>query len=343
MKVVVDNRTGMAPAALGFPFTAAQLKELERQAMIYKFMMASLPVPPHLLLPITPNSSHLDLPFCNNNNNKDGAEPGRCKRTDGKKWRCSRNVVGPQHKYCERHMHKSRTSRSRKPVELHQNHHPTTANAKTTRVLHHQTLSPHEVLGSTIQPPIPNRGLNWMLAMDRSKQQQWQQQLLQQTNITSVFNQDCIDESLNLIPYADECNLFLNPDLETPRGFIDAWSNEDPNSTNNNNNESSVSSRGNLSPSSLTLSMATAAAGGSDALTGEMGGQIQMGLGIRDSDHHEAQVSSWLSSVSWEGSTPGGPLAEVLRPSSAAVSTPATRVSSPSAATPEIMPFQWLS
>ncbi|GMQ03265.1 hypothetical protein CsSME_00049139 [Camellia sinensis var. sinensis] len=127
-----------------------------------------------------------------------------------------------------------------------------------------------------------------------------------------IFNQDCIDESLNLIPYADECNLFLNPDLETPRGFIDAWSNEDPNSTNNNNNESSVSSRENLSPSSLTLSMATAAAGGSDALTGEMGGQIQMGLGIRDSDHHEAQVSSWLSSVSWEGSTPGGPVAEVL-------------------------------
>ena len=42
-------------------------------------------------------------------------EPGRCRRTDGKKWRCSRDVfVG--HKYCERHMHRGR-NRSRKPVE----------------------------------------------------------------------------------------------------------------------------------------------------------------------------------------------------------------------------------
>ncbi|GMH09947.1 hypothetical protein Nepgr_011788 [Nepenthes gracilis] len=43
-------------------------------------------------------------------------EPGRCRRTDGKKWRCSRDVVAGQ-KYCERHMHRGR-SRSRKPVEF---------------------------------------------------------------------------------------------------------------------------------------------------------------------------------------------------------------------------------
>lgn len=42
-------------------------------------------------------------------------EPGRCRRTDGKKWRCSRDVVAG-HKYCERHMHRGR-NRSRKPVE----------------------------------------------------------------------------------------------------------------------------------------------------------------------------------------------------------------------------------
>lgn len=42
-------------------------------------------------------------------------EPGRCRRTDGKKWRCSRGVVANQ-KYCERHMHRGR-SRSRKRVE----------------------------------------------------------------------------------------------------------------------------------------------------------------------------------------------------------------------------------
>ncbi|OIW18990.1 hypothetical protein TanjilG_31048 [Lupinus angustifolius] len=42
-------------------------------------------------------------------------EPHRCRRTDGKKWRCSRNVV-PNQKYCERHMHRG-CNRSRKHVE----------------------------------------------------------------------------------------------------------------------------------------------------------------------------------------------------------------------------------
>uniref|UniRef100_A0A7C9DEM1 Growth-regulating factor n=1 Tax=Opuntia streptacantha TaxID=393608 RepID=A0A7C9DEM1_OPUST len=44
-------------------------------------------------------------------------EPGRCRRTDGKKWRCSKEAH-PDSKYCERHMHRGR-SRSRKPVESH--------------------------------------------------------------------------------------------------------------------------------------------------------------------------------------------------------------------------------
>ena len=42
-------------------------------------------------------------------------EPGRCRRTDGKKWRCSRDAVANQ-KYCERHLNRGR-HRSRKPVE----------------------------------------------------------------------------------------------------------------------------------------------------------------------------------------------------------------------------------
>ncbi|CAI0401279.1 unnamed protein product [Linum tenue] len=33
------------------------------------------------------------------------AEAGRCRRTDGKKWRCRRHVL-PSHKYCERHLHR---------------------------------------------------------------------------------------------------------------------------------------------------------------------------------------------------------------------------------------------
>ena len=42
-------------------------------------------------------------------------EPGRCRRTDGKKWRCSKEAY-PDSKYCERHMHRGK-NRSRKPVE----------------------------------------------------------------------------------------------------------------------------------------------------------------------------------------------------------------------------------
>jgi hypothetical protein len=42
-------------------------------------------------------------------------EPGRCRRTDGKKWRCSKEAA-PDSKYCERHMNRGR-NRSRKPVE----------------------------------------------------------------------------------------------------------------------------------------------------------------------------------------------------------------------------------
>ncbi|EPS59588.1 hypothetical protein M569_15218, partial [Genlisea aurea] len=52
--------------------------------------------------------------------------PGRCRRTDGKKWRCSRDVVAGQ-KYCERHMHRGR-NRSRKHVE----NNPTSSTAAAT-------------------------------------------------------------------------------------------------------------------------------------------------------------------------------------------------------------------
>ncbi|KAL4332887.1 hypothetical protein GQ457_07G045730 [Hibiscus cannabinus] len=44
-------------------------------------------------------------------------EPGRCRRTDGKKWRCSKEAYPPDSKYCERHMHRGK-NRSRKPVEV---------------------------------------------------------------------------------------------------------------------------------------------------------------------------------------------------------------------------------
>lgn len=72
-------------------------------------------------------------------------EPGRCRRTDGKKWRCSRDVVSG-YKYCERHMHRGR-NRSRKPVEIPTA--PVAANDNTNRHLAAQipTATPFRLSG----------------------------------------------------------------------------------------------------------------------------------------------------------------------------------------------------
>ncbi|CAI8606203.1 unnamed protein product [Vicia faba] len=115
------------------PFTPSQWMELEHQALIYKYITANVAVPHHLLIPIrkaldsaglSTFSSALLRPnayavgwggFHLGYSNNTDPEPGRCRRTDGKKWRCSRDAVVDQ-KYCERHMNRGR-HRSRKPVE----------------------------------------------------------------------------------------------------------------------------------------------------------------------------------------------------------------------------------
>ncbi|CAL4984127.1 unnamed protein product [Urochloa decumbens] len=103
------------------PFTPTQWMELEHQALIYKHLAVNAPVPSSLLLPIRRSvnpwnavgSSSLGwTPFRPSSGD---AEPGRCRRTDGKKWRCSRDAIDDQ-KYCERHI-KRNCHRSRKHVE----------------------------------------------------------------------------------------------------------------------------------------------------------------------------------------------------------------------------------
>ncbi|XAR48441.1 hypothetical protein NMG60_11031263 [Bertholletia excelsa] len=113
------------------PFTPSQWMELEHQALIYKYLTANVPVPINLLLPIRKALDSAGLSgfaggafgpstwswgaFRLGFSNTTDPEPGRCRRTDGKKWRCSRDAVADQ-KYCERHMNRGR-HRSRKPVE----------------------------------------------------------------------------------------------------------------------------------------------------------------------------------------------------------------------------------
>nr|GMD36501.1 growth-regulating factor 9-like isoform X1 [Ipomoea batatas] len=115
-------------------FTEAQWNELYLQAVIFKYIQCGLPVPFHLVLPIwrTVSTSFDTTVFFRQqfsgfrdlnawgfgDMNMMDPEPGRCRRTDGKKWRCSKSVV-PHEKYCERHMHRG-SNRSRKLVEASQ-------------------------------------------------------------------------------------------------------------------------------------------------------------------------------------------------------------------------------
>ncbi|KAK4392089.1 Growth-regulating factor 3 [Sesamum angolense] len=118
-------------SGIGSYFSLSQWQELELQALIFRHMIAGAAVPPELLhlvkkSLINSSSSFLSIisptlftsviPTSQLMRAAMDPEPGRCRRTDGKKWRCSRDVVAGQ-KYCERHMHRGR-NRSRKPVEI---------------------------------------------------------------------------------------------------------------------------------------------------------------------------------------------------------------------------------
>ncbi|KAA3479687.1 growth-regulating factor 1-like [Gossypium australe] len=113
------------------PFTPSQWIELEHQALIYKYITSDVAVPSNLLNPLKkslypygftsspagslpPNSLGWGSFHLGYSGSTD-PEPERCRRTDGKKWRCSRDAVANQ-KYCERHINRGR-HRSRKPVE----------------------------------------------------------------------------------------------------------------------------------------------------------------------------------------------------------------------------------
>ncbi|CAH1443983.1 unnamed protein product [Lactuca virosa] len=143
-------------AGAGGPFTPSQWMELEHQALIYKYITANAAIPSNLLIPIRKalesaafsaysgahlrqNSSvgwgALHLGFCNSSD----PEPGRCRRTDGKKWRCAKDAVVDQ-KYCERHMNRGR-HRSRKLVE-----------GQTCKLTTSTAVLPH----TSSQPVTPN-------------------------------------------------------------------------------------------------------------------------------------------------------------------------------------------
>ncbi|XP_010267409.1 PREDICTED: growth-regulating factor 7-like [Nelumbo nucifera] len=338
---------GMA-ASLRFPFTSAQWQELERQALIYKYMMGSVAVPPDLLMPITINLSDpvvshstggrgpcFNLRFSNSTD----PEPGRCRRTDGKKWRCSRDVA-PDQKYCERHMHRGRP-RSRKPVEQQPESNNLNTRSPASACLSNLTantnnnpesslflskVSPFQINISSSSNKDP-RCAEWMAkgeAVSLAASDQQLQQFMNSKVGLRTENNTC-NASLASLDGSSVCN-----QRQTPRQFIDGWSTATRENITDTSGKSSVSLNGKLSLSSLSLFMS----GGSGI--GEEVDQINIGLGVMDperdngGDIAKTQPLSWMNPVLWvPSSPPGGPLAEVLLPSSAASPSVGSNVASP--------------
>ncbi|XP_043704308.1 growth-regulating factor 1-like isoform X2 [Telopea speciosissima] len=138
------------------PFTTSQWQELEHQALIFKYMVSGVPIPPDLIFSLKRSldstlSSRL-FPhepigwgcFQMGFGRKADPEPGRCRRTDGKKWRCSKEAY-PDSKYCERHMHRGR-NRSRKPVEVIASN-PSTPMSSINR--NQSTITPTKITATT--------------------------------------------------------------------------------------------------------------------------------------------------------------------------------------------------
>ncbi|CAI7782756.1 unnamed protein product [Closterium sp. NIES-53] len=102
------------------PFTISQWQQLEKQALIFKYIVSGVSPPQDLVASLYASADTSKGPRESEQGEwmhpmRLDLEPDRCRRTDGKKWRCSREAVKDQ-KYCDRHMHRGR-NRSRKTNE----------------------------------------------------------------------------------------------------------------------------------------------------------------------------------------------------------------------------------
>ncbi|XP_062030727.1 growth-regulating factor 8-like isoform X1 [Rosa rugosa] len=333
---------GMVNVNVRIPFTPAQREELETQTVIYKYIMACLPVPQQLILSITNNLSP--------NGARDSSktrgvrdmlvgfsrsldpEPWRCKRTDGKKWRCSRDIA-PDQKYCERHCHKRR---SRKRVESI----PNLLNNKNANMLNPKPSSfknnnQTPFSSSMVTPAAASHGqpraLDWFVNGESASvavsNQEWEQLMPFKLGLKSHtskrdtdvdFPKQQNESSLNLCRggsqglQSQRSHDYLGGALNSnqaqqTRHFIDAWSTErDGNGIDElgQRKRGSVALNQKLPLSSLTLSMS-----GENSEANEENGNREMGVGVFGS---ERQNVTWMSPLSWMSSTPGGPLAEAL-------------------------------
>lgn len=332
-------------------FTASQWLELERQNMIQAYMMDSIPVPPQLLhkppslatLSQSNTASGLDMRFSTNGSDP---EPWRCKRTDGKKWRCSRDVA-PDHKYCERHANKYKP-RSRKHVEV-QSH-----NTTKDHIL--QSL-PQPLQSPTMASATPydqTRCIEWFMRSGSipvsTYNQQWQQ--VTPTSSKSELSKDnrWDNKTVSVVrPEHEDKHGFIGTNpydldsvsvqrLESHRQHRNGQSHNsffDPKSIclhgsltldaeatqttrqfidglDGITNKSSTSALNNYFSPSLTLSMSGMNGIDIDSEGAHMG-IIRMNESNRDGPNDDEILNAqWQNPVSWMNSPPGGPLGEAL-------------------------------
>ncbi|KAJ8765697.1 hypothetical protein K2173_014819 [Erythroxylum novogranatense] len=202
------------------PFSPSQWMELEHQALIYKYISANVPVPSNLLIPLKkslypyglsgasagsfpPNSlgwGAFHLGYGGNNNDP---EPGRCRRTDGKKWRCSRDAVVDQ-KYCERHINRGR-HRSRKPVEGQSGHAATvTTNSKVVPMTSSMSTSVITSGGTTNSLAIAQKQFKSLLPTDANSSAVKRTQDVSGKTIVSSAVKPKSEESTFTIPKQDQ-------------------------------------------------------------------------------------------------------------------------------------------
>nr|GEX25403.1 growth-regulating factor 8-like [Tanacetum cinerariifolium] len=202
-------------------------------------------------------------------------EPWRCRRTDGKKWRCAKECA-PDLRYCEKHSHKTR-SRSRKPVESQSRNTkdnptiPSTANQQTkcSDLFMKNDLFPLSQSNNRFEQPILKG--DQLLKQDSKGNHQHKSYLLDRNN-----------------PYINT----------TGDGGIGAWSTIGKS----------------VDDCSLTLSMQSGGSGIEfDDESFQMAARLLNLDRNKFEDVYKPQ-HQWVNQDSWasSGSTPGGPLGEAL-------------------------------
>ncbi|KAK8933920.1 Growth-regulating factor 6 [Platanthera zijinensis] len=334
-------------------FTHSQWFELERQALIYKYIDAKVPVPSYLLIPSVSSSSlfpsftaaagspaaryavgwgSLHLGF---SGNAADPEPGRCRRTDGKKWRCSRDAV-PDQKYCERHMNRGR-HRSRKRVEAQSGRAgkvgvPAIASSQSASALSSRRSSPNNLIS-----PAQKRGKSFadpsslQLTSSLMNKQDTSERNSQGPNsvLTPNSRENSTPISKNQNPFeimssgrsdfglistdslrscSSENLAFIYPDPKITdqqcagsrpfRHFIDDWS------KNQSNDKTELSI-------SIPMASSDFSSSSSSPNPEKMSfSPLRLSCEFNPLDHGGERDSSWIP-ISWEP-TVGGPLGEVL-------------------------------